>query len=58
MTMTEQYEQAVRAEREAWARVREGLPGRSNHDPALWQEWLQAANKVQELAQRLRRQPS
>lgn len=48
-----EYEGAVLAEREAWLKVRGKHVGTRLHDPALWREWVDAAEHMRQLALQL-----
>jgi hypothetical protein len=40
----EELAAAIAAERAAWARVKDKLPGSPGYDPALWEHWRTAVS--------------
>lgn len=53
-SLDEQIRAASAKERELWACVKGFYPGGPGHDPALWREWMQAAERVRDLAEMIR----
>ena len=48
------YEAACAAERELWLQVRGRHPGTPGHHQGQWDQWLAVAQRVRELAGRIR----
>ena len=54
MHLAELCKTASEIERGLWHEVRDRHPGRPRHDPVAWKEWLDAADEVRALAEKLR----
>lgn len=51
VTTYDDYKKAELAEREAWDKVKDALPGTPNHSPELWMKWRERVADLQRFSQ-------
>jgi hypothetical protein len=49
VTADEDYTNAEAAEREAWEKVKDHLPGTPRHSPELWEKWRARVTELRTL---------
>lgn len=50
----EELAAAIAAERDAWARVKDHLPGSPGYEPALWDHWRETVSRCHAMRAALR----
>ncbi|MBK6007066.1 hypothetical protein JJB11_13270 [Ramlibacter ginsenosidimutans] len=50
----EELAAAIAAERAAWARVKDKLPGSPGYEPALWEQWRETVSRCHAVRAALR----
>jgi hypothetical protein len=54
----EELAAAIAAERDAWARVKDKLPGSPGYDAALWEHWRETVSRCHAVRASLRAPPA